>query len=262
MLFQYEGTGSLFSLGRIDSVLRAVYSYSQFGSINTYDELDYGSITNSHDGFEDYGEITAYIEQPYQKEDFGTVTFDTAVIPMGGFKPVGAAVIRTEVIAVGGINFALFGRAETSVIFAEMNKFLDFQGLAIQRITLPMTGQGVLPAVESEGQEAREVIPPCSTLHLSFSGKAEAEVIFNQVPRVFDFVGEAEETASFSWTQAADSDIADGFRSDDYGALTEPVLRTEDFGDITDLNDIPAWHPAIDNYPRLQNHSGLSKYVL
>ena len=248
MLFQYEGTGSLFSLGRIDSVQRAVYSYSQFGSINTYDELDYGSITNSHDGFEDYGEITAYIEQPYQKEDFGTVTFDTAVIPMGGFKPVGKAVVRTEVLAVGGINFTLYGRAETSVIFAEMNKFLDFQGLAIQRITLPMTGQGVLPAVESEGQEAREVSPPCSTLHLSFSGKAEAEVIFNQVPRVFDFVGEAEETASFSWTQAADSDIADGFRSDDYGALTEPVLRTEDFGDITDLNDIPAWHPAIDNY--------------
>ena len=248
MLFQYEGTGSLLSLGRIDSVQRAVYSYSQFGSINTYDELDYGSITNSHDGFEDYGEITAYIEQPYQKQDFGTVTFDTAVIPMGGFKPVGAAVVRTEVKSVGGINFTLYGRAETSVIFAEMNKFLDFQGLAIQRITLPITGQGVLPAVESEGLESRELTPPCSTLHLSFSGKAKAEVIFNVASRVFDFVGEATDRASFSWTQAADSDIADGFRSDDYGALTEPVLRTEDRGDITDLNDIPAWHPAIDNW--------------
>ena len=67
MLFQYEGTGSLLSLGRIDSVQRAVYSYSRFGSIYTYDELDYGSITDSHDWFEDYGEITAYIEQPYQK---------------------------------------------------------------------------------------------------------------------------------------------------------------------------------------------------
>ena len=248
MLFQYEGTGSLLSLGRIDSVQRAVYSYSQFGSILTYDELDYGSITNGHDGFEDYGEITAYIEQPYQKEDFGTVTFDTAGIPMGGFKPVGAAVIRTEVLAIGGINFALYGRAETSVIFAEMNKFLGWGGEATFRETLREIGQGIFPAVEAEVLEATEVIPPCSTLHLSFSGKAEAEVIFNQVPRVFDFVGEATDSASFSWTQAADSDIADGFRSDDYGALTEPVLRTEDFGDITDLNDIPAWHPAIDNY--------------
>ncbi len=260
MLFQYEGTGSLLSLGRVDSVQRAVYSYSRFGSIYTYDELDYGSITDSHDGFEDYGEITAYIEQPYQKEDFGTVTFDTAGIPMGGFKPVGAAVIRTEVKAIGGINFALYGEAETSVIFAEMNKFLDFQGLAIQRITLPEIGQGVLPAVESEGQEAREVTPPCSTLHLSFSGKAEAEVIFNQVPRVFDFVGEAEETASFSWTQAADSDIADGFRSDDWGALTEPVIRTENFGDVTDLNDIPAWHPAIDDWGLITEDETVKAY--
>ena len=260
MLFQYEGTGSLLSLGRVDSVQRAVYSYSRFGSIYTYDELDYGSITDSHDGFEDYGEITAYIEQPYQKQDFGTVTFDTAGIPMGGFKPVGAAVIRTEVKAIGGINFTLYGRAETSVIFAEMNKFLDFQGLGIQRITLTEPGQGVLPAVESEGLESREVTPPCSTLHLSLSGKAKAEVIFNVASRVFDFVGEATDRASFSWTQAADSDIADGFRSDDYGALTEPVLRTEDRGDITDLNDIPAWHPAIDDWGLITEDETVKAY--
>ena len=248
MLFQYEGTGSLLSLGRVDSVQRAVYSYSRFGSINTYDELDYGSITNSHDGFEDYGEITAYISQPYQKQDFGTVTFDTAGIPMGGFKPVGAAVIRTEVIAVGGINFALFGRAETSVIFAEMNKFLGWQGEAEFRVALEEIGQGIFPAVEAEGQEAREVIPPCSTLHLSFSGEGIESVKFNQEQRTYKFVGEAETSVSYSWTQAADSDIADGFRSDDYGALTEPVLRTEDRGNITDLDDIPSWHPAIDDW--------------
>ena len=248
MLFQYEGTGSLLSLGRIDSVQRAVYSYSQFGSILTYDELDYGSITNSHDGFEDYGEITAYISQPYQKQDFGTVTFDVAGVPMGGFKPVGAAVIRTEVIAVGGINFALFGRAETSVIFAEMNKFLGWQGEAEFRVALEEIGQGIFPAVEAEGQEAREVIPPCSTLHLSFSGEGIETVKFNQEQRTYKFVGEAETKVSYSWTQAADSDIADGFRSDDYGALTEPVLRTEDRGNITDLDDIPSWHPAIDDW--------------
>ena len=64
----------------------------------------------------------------------------------------------------------------------------------------------------------------------------------------YKFVGEAETSVSYSWTQAADSDIADGFRSDDYGALTEPVLRTEDRGNITDLDDIPAWHPAIDDW--------------
>ena len=248
MLFQYEGTGSLLSLGRVDSVQRAVYSYSRFGSINTYDELDYGSITNSHDGFEDYGEITAYISQPYQKQDFGTVTFDVAGVPMGGFKPVGAAVIRTEVKAIGGINFALFGRAETSVIFAEMNKFLGWQGEAEFRVALEEIGQGIFPAVEAEGQEAREVIPPCSTLHLSFSGEGIETVKFNQEQRTYKFVGEAETKVSYSWTQAADSDIADGFRSDDYGALIEPVLRTEDRGNITDLDDIPAWHPAIDDW--------------
>ena len=248
MLFQYEGTGSLLSLGRVDSVQRAVYSYSRFGSINTYDELDYGSITNSHDGFEDYGEITAYISQPYQKQDFGTVTFDVAQVPMGGFKPVGAAVVRTEVISVGGINFALFGRAETSVIFAEMNKFLGWQGEAEFRVALEEIGQGIFPAVEAEGQEAREVTPPCSTLHLSFSGEGIETVKFNQEQRTYKFVGEAETKVSYSWTQAADSDIADGFRSDDYGALTEPVLRSEDRGDITDLNDIPSWHPAIDDW--------------
>ena len=248
MLFQYEGTGSLLSLGRVDSVQRAVYSYSRFGSINTYDELDYGSITNSHDGFEDYGEITAYISQPYQKQDFGTVTFDVAGVPMGGFKPVGKALIRTEVIAVGGINFALFGRAETSVIFAEMNKFLGWQGEAEFRVALEEIGQGIFPAVEAEGQEAREVIPPCSTLHLSFSGEGIETVKFNQEQRTYKFVGEAETSVSYSWTQAADSDIADGFRSDDYGALTEPVLRTEDRGNITDLDDIPSWHPAIDDW--------------
>ena len=167
---------------------------------------------------------------------------------MGGFKPVGAAVIRTEVIAVGGINFALYGRAETSVIFAEMNKFLGWQGEAEFRVALEEIGQGIFPAVEAEGQEAREVIPPCSTLHLSFSGEGIETVKFNQEQRTYKFVGEAETKVSYSWTQAADSDIADGFRSDDYGALTEPVLRTEDRGDITDLDDIPAWHPAIDDW--------------
>jgi len=45
-LFQYEGIGSLRSLGNKLSSQRAVYSYSQFSIVN-YEELDYGSIVDA-----------------------------------------------------------------------------------------------------------------------------------------------------------------------------------------------------------------------
>jgi hypothetical protein len=60
-LFQYEGIGSLRSLGNKLSSQRAVYSYSQFSIVN-YEELDYGSIVDAVIEAEDYGEITATIK--------------------------------------------------------------------------------------------------------------------------------------------------------------------------------------------------------
>ena len=235
-LFQYEGIGSLRSLGNRLTTQRAVYSYNQFSIVN-YEELDYGSITDAVLEAEDYGEITASIEQYYQIQDFGTITLDTARIPMGKVGVHLAATDSTMRVSVGGVEFALYGRAITEVFFNPVDRVFDFQGESVNRITSSWLGRGILPILEEEALDAVVATPPTSILHLSVSGKAQTEVIFNQQDRIFDFVGEADESRSYQYDQDDDID----FGSDDWGFLTEAVLRSEDYGLITDLQDIPYW---------------------
>ncbi len=235
-LFQYEGIGSLRSLGNKLSSQRAVYSYSQFSIVN-YEELDYGSIVDAVIEAEDYGEITATIEQYYQIQDFGTITLDTARVPMGKFGIHLAANDSTTRISVGGVEFALYGRAITTVFFSPINRVFDFQGEAYNKISSSWLGRGNLSTVESEGIDAVSATPPASTLHLKISGEGVEQVIFNPQDRVFNFIGEAEEKRTYQYDQSDDID----FGSDDWGFLTEPVLRSEDYGLITDLQDIPVW---------------------
>jgi len=235
-LFQYEGIGSLRSLGNKLSSQRAVYSYSQFSIVN-YEELDYGSIVDAVIEAEDYGEITATIEQYYQIQDFGTITLDTARVPMGKFGIHLAANDSTTRISVGGVEFALYGRAITTVFFSPINRVFDFQGEAYNKISSSWLGRGNLSTVESEGIDVVSATPPASTLHLKISGEGVEQVIFNPQDRVFNFIGEAEEKRTYQYDQSDDID----FGSDDWGFLTEPVLRSEDYGLITDLQDIPVW---------------------
>ena len=235
-LFQYEGIGSLRSLGNRLTTQRAVYSYNQFSIVN-YEELDYGSITDIVLEAEDYGEITASIEQYYQIQDFGTITLDTARVPMGKVGVHLAATDSTMRVSVGGVEFALYGRAITEVFFNPVDRVFDFQGESVNRITSSWLGRGILPILEEEALDAVVATPPTSILHLSVSGKAQTEVIFNQQDRIFDIIGEAEESRSYQYDQIDDID----FGSDDWGFLTEAVLRSEDYGLITDLQEIPYW---------------------
>lgn len=226
-LFQYEGIGSLRSLGNRFTTQRAVYSYNQFSLVN-YEELDYGSITDSVLEAEDYGEITASIEQYYQIQDFGTITLDTARVPMGKVGVHLAATDSTMRVSVGGVEFALYGRAITEVFFNPVDRVFDFQGQSVNRITSSWLGRGVLPILEEEALDAVIAVPPTSILHLSVSGKAQTEVIFNQENRIFDIVGEAKESRSYLF----DEEDAIDFESDDFGFLNETVLRSEDYGDV------------------------------
>jgi hypothetical protein len=226
-LFQYEGIGSLRSLGNRLTTQRAVYSYNQFSIVN-YEELDYGSITDIVLEAEDYGEITASIEQYYQIQDFGTITLDTARIPMGKVGVHLAATDSTMRVSVGGVEFALYGRAITEVFFNPVDRVFDFQGESVNRITSSWLGRGVLPILEEEALDVVVATPPTSILHLSVSGKAQTEVIFNQQDRIFDIIGEAEESRTYLF----DEEDAIDFRSDDWGFLTEAVLRSEDYGDV------------------------------
>ena len=226
-LFQYEGIGSLRSLGNIASIQRAIYSYSQFSIVN-YEELDYGNIFDAVVEAEDYGEITATIEQYYQIQDFGTITLDTARIPMGKMGIHLAATDSTMRVSVGGVEFALYGRAITAVFFNPVDRVFDFQGESVNRITSSWLGRGVLPILEEEALDVVVATPPTSILHLSVSGKAQTEVIFNQQDRIFDIIGEAEESRTYLF----DEEDAIDFRSDDWGFLTEAVLRSEDYGDV------------------------------
>jgi hypothetical protein len=235
-LFQYNGIGSLRSLGNKESTQRAVYSYTQFSIVN-YEELDYGSIVDAVIEAEDYGEITATIEQYYQIQDFGTITLDTARVPMGKFGIHLAANDTTTRVSVGGVEFALYGRAITTVFFSPINRVFDFQGEAYNKISSSWLGRGNLSTVESEGVDAVGASPATSTLRLKISGEGIEQVIFNPQDRVFNFIGEAEEKRTYQYDQSDDID----FGSDDWGFLTEPVLRSEDYGLITDLQDIPVW---------------------
>ena len=235
-LFQYEGIGSLRSLGNRFTTQRAVYSYSQFSILN-YEELSYGSITDAVVEAEDYGEITASIEQYYQIQDFGTITLDTTGVPMGKIGIHLSADDATTRVSVGGVEFALFGRAITEVFFNPVDRVFDFQGVAVDRTTSSWLGRGVLPPVEAEALDAVVAIPPTSIFHLSTKGSAKTEVIFNKQDRILGFVGEASESRSYLF----DQDDAIDFESDDFGFLNETVLRSEDYGLVTGLQDVPSW---------------------
>jgi hypothetical protein len=235
-LFQYEGIGSLRSLGNRESTQRAIYSYSQFSIVN-YEELDYGSIVDAVIEAEDYGEITATIEQYYQIQDFGTITLDTARIPMGKMGIHLAANDSTMRVSVGGVEFALYGRAITTVFFNPVDRVFDFQGEAVNKIVSSWLGRGNLSTVESEGLDVVGSSPATSTLRLKISGEGVEQVIFNPQDRIFNLIGEAEESRTYQYDQDDDVD----FGSDDWGFLTEPVLRSENYGLITDLQDIPVW---------------------
>lgn len=226
-LFQYEGIGSLRSLGNRFTTQRAVYSYSQFSILN-YEELSYGSITDAVVEAEDYGEITASIEQYYQIQDFGTITLDTTGVPMGKIGIHLSADDTTTRVSVGGVEFALFGRAITEVFFNPVDRVFDFQGVAVDRTTSSWLGRGVLPPVEAEALDAVVAIPPTSIFHLSTKGSAKTEVIFNKQDRILGFVGEAQVRRSYLYDEVDSIDFA----SDDFGFLNETVLRTEDYGDV------------------------------
>ena len=236
-LFQYEGIGSLRSLGNRFTTQRAVYSYSQFSILN-YEELSYGSITDAVVEAEDYGEITASIEQYYQIQDFGTITLDTTGVPMGKIGIHLSADDVTTRVSVGGVEFALFGRAITEVFFNPVDRVFDFQGVAVDRTTSSWLGRGVLPPVEAEALDAVISTPPTSIFHLSTKGSAKTEVIFNQQDRIFDIIGEAGERRSYLF----DEEDAIDFRSDDFGFLNETVLRSEDYGDVNYIQTITG-HP-------------------
>ena len=148
-LFQYNGIGSLRSLGNRFTTQRAVYSYNQFSILN-YEELNYGSITDAVIEAEDYGEITASIEQYYQIQDFGTITLDTTGVPMGKIGIHLSADDATTRVSVGGVEFALFGRAITEVFFNPVDRVFDFQGVAVDKTTSSWLGRGVLPPVGAE----------------------------------------------------------------------------------------------------------------
>lgn len=235
-LFQYEGIGSLRSLGNKESTQRAIYSYTQFSIVN-YEELDYGSIVDAVIEAEDYGEITATIEQYYQIQDFGTITLDTARVPMGKFGIHLAANDSTTRVSVGGVEFALYGRAVTTVFFNPVNRVFEFEGEAYNTIVSSWLGRGNMSTVESEGLDAVGASPATSTLRLKISGEGVEQVIFNPQDRVFNFIGEATESRTYQYDQSDDVD----FGSDDWGFLTEPVLRSENYGLITDLQDVPVW---------------------
>ena len=236
-LFQYEGIGSLRSLGNRFTTQRAVYSYSQFSILN-YEELSYGSITDAVVEAEDYGEITASIEQYYQIQDFGTITLDTTGVPMGKIGIHLSADDNTTRVSVGGVEFALFGRAITEVFFNPVDRVFDFQGVAVDRTTSSWLGRGVLPPVGAEALDAVISTPPTSIFHLSTKGSAKTEVIFNQQDRIFDIIGEAGERRSYLF----DEEDAIDFRSDDFGFLNETVLRSEDYGDVNYIQTITG-HP-------------------
>ena len=235
-LFQYEGIGSLRSLGNRFTTQRAVYSYSQFSILN-YEELSYGSITDAVVEAEDYGEITASIEQYYQIQDFGTITLDTTGVPMGKIGIHLSADDNTTRVSVGGVEFALFGRAITEVFFNPVDRVFDFQGVAVDKTTSSWLGRGVLPPVGAEALDAVISTPPTSIFHLSTKGSAKTEVIFNKQDRILGFVGEASESRSYLF----DQDDAIDFESDDFGFLNETVLRSEDYGLVTGLQDVPSW---------------------
>ena len=235
--FQYNGMGSLRSLGNRFTTQRAVYSYSQFSILN-YEELDYGTITGPILEVEDYGEITASIEQYYQIQDFGTITLDTTGVPMGKIGIHLSADDTTTRVSVGGVEFALFGRAITEVFFNPVDRVFDFQGVAVDRTTSSWLGRGVLPPVEAEALDAVVAIPPTSIFHLSTKGSAKTEVIFNKQDRILGFVGEAQVRRSYLYDEVDSIDFA----SDDFGFLNETVLRTEDYGDVNYIQTITG-HP-------------------
>ena len=224
-------------MGNRFTTQRAVYSYNQFSILN-YEELNYGSITDAVIEAEDYGEITASIEQYYQIQDFGTITLDTTGVPMGKIGIHLSADDATTRVSVGGVEFALFGRAITEVFFNPVDRVFDFQGVAVDKTTSSWLGRGVLPPVGAEALDAVISTPPTSIFHLSTKGSAKTEVIFNKQDRIFDIVGEASERRSYLFDEEDSID----FRSDDFGFLNETVLRSEDYGEVNYIQTITG-HP-------------------
>jgi hypothetical protein len=213
-------------------------------SIVTYDVWDYGSISDAITEDEDYGEITATIELWYQIQDYGTLEVNTTRSPYGEINFGDFADSRLIRVSVGGVQFALFGRAATEVIFNPVNRVFDIEGAATVRATLASAGNGIVNFPRVKATDSVGFSSPESVFLLKIQGSAVTYPVFYEGDRVFDIEGTADESITYDYNDSSKLDL----NSDDYGFITEALSRTEDFGLITEGQDIQRWDSEAEDW--------------
>ena len=213
-----------------------VSSYNEFSRVD-YLEITYGSIADSITDSEDYGYITGDIITYDQIENFGTITINRTQTPYGRlhiFQEFSDDSLSR--VSVGGVRFALYGRANYEVIFNPLNRAFEIEGSADVPFTKSYVGKGqftsFIGAADSVGFN-----PPESALLFRFQGKAETEVIFNERSRIlyFDSATEVSKTNNYNETSVVT------FSSTDYGFISEVESLYENYGLISEDEDFANW---------------------
>ena len=213
-----------------------VSSYNQFSRVD-YSEITYGNITDSITDSEDYGYITGDIITYDQIENFGTITINRTQTPYGRlhiFQEFSDDSLSR--VSVGGVRFALYGRANYEVIFNPLNRAFEIEGFADVPLTKSYVGKGqftsFIGAADSVGFN-----PPESALLFRFQGKAETEVIFNGRSRIlyFDSTTEVSKTNNYNETSVVT------FSSTDYGFISEVESLYENYGLISEDENFANW---------------------
>jgi hypothetical protein len=213
-----------------------VSSYNEFSRVD-YLEITYGSITDSITDSEDYGYITGDIITYDQIENFGTITINRTQTPYGRlhiFQEFSDDSLSR--VSVGGVRFALYGRANYEVIFNPLNRAFEIEGSADVPFTKSYVGKGqftsFIGTADSVGFN-----PPESALLFRFQGKAETEVIFNERSRIlyFDSATEVSKTNNYNETSVVT------FSSTDYGLISEVESLYENYGLISEDEDFANW---------------------
>jgi hypothetical protein len=213
-----------------------ISSYNESSRVD-YLEITYGSITDSITDSEDYGYITGDIITYDQIENFGTITINRTQTPYGRlhvFQEFSDDSLSR--VSVGGVRFALYGRANYEVIFNPLNRAFEIEGSADVPFTKSYVGKGqftsFVGAADSVGFN-----PPESALLFRFQGKAETEVIFNERSRIlyFDSATEVSKTNNYNETSVVT------FSSTDYGFISEVESLYENYGLISEDEDFANW---------------------
>lgn len=273
--FSYTSQPSQTGNAIVGEVVGSVaHSYNDSSAVYVLsgNELNYGSIVNTVNLSEDYGNITDQIYTSQQVDDFGVITLSETIVPYGSIFVGNAVDYKFIKINIGEVSFTIFGEAALFVTPREFGTgSVGIKGDSYVTVHLKYFGSGSLFDFNSSS-EATLYNPPDDTLLFSITGSGTekntesyvgygslfsfgsgSQVLFFNAPpgeNLFRFSGAAVERVIIAHNGSGkvvndiqiDEKITYSYNESsrieiinhDYGFISEAYLDSDDYGTITD----------------------------